>query len=137
MLDGDSSFLGELPEFALCSGQFVRLQPPRIQKGYSYGCRGGFATARDNAKEHDNDEGQCILQWTMRRPADVHEDIPRTIAIFGWFLQLTRDIVIRSLLTGRLGALDRREHHRTKTIRNLYPARDSQKSAQLSKCRLC
>src|SRR5215813_7776094 len=76
MLDGDSSFPGELPEFALCSGQFVRMQPPRMQKGYSYGCRGGFTTARGNAKEQDNDEGQCILQWTMRRPADVHEDVP-------------------------------------------------------------
>src|SRR5215813_6320996 len=83
VLDGNSSFPGELPEFALCAGQFVRLQPPRTEKGYSYWCRVGFATARDNAKEQDNDEGQCILQQTMRGPADVHEDIPGTIAIFG------------------------------------------------------
>src|SRR5262249_40235410 len=32
-------------------------------------------------KDQNNDEPQCILQWTMRRPADVHEDVPGTIAI--------------------------------------------------------
>src|SRR5215813_6873837 len=66
MLDGNSSFPGELPEFALCSGEFFRLQPPRTQKGYSYGCRDGFATARDNAKEQDNDGRPSNLQRTMR-----------------------------------------------------------------------
>src|SRR5262249_18449772 len=73
--DGDSGFPGELPEFALCSGHFVRLQPPRTEKGDSYGRRGGFAAAGDEAKEQDDDEGQRSVQWTMRRHADVHEDV--------------------------------------------------------------
>src|SRR5262249_34839587 len=83
LLDCNSSFPGELSEFALRCGQFVRLQPPRAQEGYSYGCWGGFTTVRDNAKKQDNDEGQSSLQWTMRQSADVHEDVPGTIAISG------------------------------------------------------
>src|SRR5215510_8922455 len=80
LLDGNSSFAGELPEFALSSRQFVRLQPPRTQKGYSYAYRGGLATAKENAKEQDNHEGQCNPQWIMWRHADVHEVVPRTVA---------------------------------------------------------
>src|SRR5262249_20669840 len=82
LLDGNSSFRGELLEFALGSWQFVRLQPPCTQKGYSYGGPGRPATGVDNARKQDNDHRQGILQWMMRPHADVHESVPRTIAFW-------------------------------------------------------
>src|SRR5262249_47176160 len=76
-----------------------------MQIGYSYGCRRVCATARDNAKEQDNDEGQCVLQQTMRRLADAHEDVRGTIWIVRRVLQQHSLPVSRTEINGRLSSV--------------------------------